>query len=241
MSEEKEEVANNETKEAEELLDTDEKKDEKQKKKEEELNRKNRMKAEMDKFKELETWNTEQVITWLKENDISDEACEHFQRENIVGTDLPIMGRVDLVDMGLAVGDRIRVLRLLHDFKYAYLVLKMSTVIWDGTEWHLTPCWPIFKSHYTLTKTTLTVRLDRCCGSSQDRIDLSSITDVDFVQECMTSTIQLTSEDVTSPYLEIKLGRDEGETVFGQIRDAWEIDQQTLANARFGNKEDAYA
>lgn len=197
-------------------------------------NTKHKMKAELERYREVQNWNTEQVVAWLKENEISERVFEPFQREGIVGADLRIICRMDLEDMNIRVGDCIRVLRLLSQFKYVAMVADMTALIWeDIPEWHLCPCWPIFKMKYSLTKTVLTVKQNRCFGQSQDRIDLSQITDIDFLEECITSTIMVTSEDVTSPYIEIKQGRGKGVEIFDQLRDAWEIDQQTLASARF--------
>lgn len=194
----------------------------------------NLAKEEMEMFVKAQNWTTEEVCEWLQKEGVKPSVMEHFQRERIVGSDLNLMDKQDLIDMGLTVGNRIRVLRLLHGFKYSSMVAKMQNVIWEGTEWALCPCYPIFKEHYVLTKTTLTLRKDRCCGQSQDRIDLSQVNDVDWFQECLTSTIQLTSDDATSPYIEIILGRDAGKVAWQTINNAWELDQQNLANARFG-------
>lgn len=178
-------------------------------------------------------WTTDEVIEYLKKEGIKTEVQERFRQEGIVGSDLPLLDKIDLIDMNLRVGDRLRMLRLLHTFKYNSMIANMSHVIWKGVEWHFCPCYPIFKENYTLTNTTLTLRKDRCFGSSQDRIDLSQITSVDFFSECVTSTVQLTSEDVTSPYVEIVLSVDDGKEAYKTINNAWEIDQQKIASARF--------
>merc|ERR1712130_927205 len=128
----------------------------------------------------------------------------------IVGSDLNLIDKVDLIDMGLSVGDRVRLIRLLADFKYCNNVLMRTRVLWSGKEWDLTPCWPIFPVKYTLTQTSLAVRQDRCFGVSQDRVDLSAITDVDFRMELLTSIITITSTDATMPVVVMTLSRSEG-------------------------------
>jgi len=194
----------------------------------------NKLEEDMNKFESAQSWTKEKVVEYLTENKFPEEISAKFAQQEIVGSDLCLIDKDDLKDMGIGVGARVRLLRLLADFKYSSMVAKQSKVLWEGTEWHACPCWPVYKQHYTLTQTALTLRKGRVCGETQDRIDLSTMTNIDLFEECCFATVKIASTDATSPYIEIRANRDEGNDVYKQIRDAWEIDQQTMANARFG-------
>lgn len=198
------------------------------------MSEENKLQTDMSKFEAAQSWTKEEVVTYLTENGFPEDITAKFLTQGIVGSDLPLIDKDDLKDMNIGVGARVRLLRLLADFKYSSMVAKQSKVLWEGTEWHATPCWPIFKQHYTLTQTALTLRKGRFCGETQDRIDLSVMTNIDLFEECCFATVKIASTDSTSPYIEIRAAREAGNDVYKQIRDAWEIDQQTMANARFG-------
>lgn len=195
----------------------------------------NKVKQDSNKYDKAMQWTTEQVVDYLQNNGFKDdqECLNAFETQKIIGSDLPLIDKDDLRDMGFGVGQRARLMRLLGDFKISAMVAQQSRELWAGVEWQLCPCWPIYRQHYTLSQTALTLRKGRCFGQVQDRIDLSSIQNIDLFEECICSTVKIASDDATSPYIEIKLPREKGKEVFQIIRDAWEVDQQTLASARF--------
>jgi len=202
------------------------------------------MEENIEIYKDAMEWTTDRVVQYLEEHKFDGQVLEIFRREEIVGSDLPLLDKELLIDMGISVGDRVRLIRCLAEFKALNIIVRQRAVIWNGTEFHFCPCWPIFPMHYVLTNTTLTTRKSRCCGETQNRIDLSDIQDIDLFQECITGTVKIVSPDYSKKVnkgegaeyemevVDMTLGKSESKQAYDTIKNAVETDQQILANAR---------
>lgn len=171
--------------------------------------------------KELLQWDTESVCKWCTAIELP-MMVQYMQQHGIRGEDLLELERDDLRDMGVPVGPRLRMLQHLSEVKREALLLNKNTVIKQWEEYRCCEFTTCFVKNYTLTNSALTVKEPGCCTMKVNRIDLSTITDINMSETCCEGIVEVEAKDGGA---NIPVRTSEIKHIFDSLKDAWELDQ----------------
>lgn len=181
-------------------------------------------------FADAMEWDNAKVCKWLADSGL-EEVQGSFEKEKIVGKDLPLLSKADFRDMGLPVGSRLRLVKLLQKFKVGYMIATKNQQMWKGVEWYICPLCVFFKRRYTLTKSSLTVYKAECCKKNYDRVDITSVVDINQQQFCLHGEVTVHTNEKCG-IIRIRTARDKTEEVYKAISSVKELDQMAMAGRR---------
>ena len=185
------------------------------------------------KLKVLQEQSAEEVGEWLDDQGFG-AYSQNFVDNNVNGECVPLLSKQDLLDIGVTkVGDRLRMLRHMREYKVALEVQQRTKVLlrWLEFRWF---CSPFDTIYYILTPSTIECNsVSGCFGSEKITIDISSITDISYESNgcfgaCCYSVIRIMVTHGEDDHV-MRVKKSSAHDVYQAIKNCWEAYQANRA------------
>eukprot|EP00824_Muranothrix_gubernata_P001639 TRINITY_DN11925_c0_g1_i1.p1 TRINITY_DN11925_c0_g1~~TRINITY_DN11925_c0_g1_i1.p1 ORF type:complete len:213 (-),score=45.24 TRINITY_DN11925_c0_g1_i1:61-660(-) len=195
--------------------------------------------GEMQQLSEVVSWGTQEVGEWLETMGLG-QYRGAFTENNVTGTELVLLEKDDLKDLGMAsVGHRLKLLDSVKRFKVAANIAQRNKVLAEFKNYSL--CYQFRPTRFRLTQTCLELnKAIGVCGYRRKNTDLSSFTDISIRIGCCHSYIMIETVDPSDPEILIVAKRGApAQRLYEIIKGAWEEDQGRMARPGAGMKSKA--
>jgi len=146
-----------------------------------------------------------------------------FARHDVGPEEVPFLTEAHLEEMGVRVGDRLRLLESVRSFARTETNRERRRVIATFQDWHLLPCTAWFIPTYKLSEFAVMVRTPTpcvCCCVREDDVDLAMVRDVELELGCCLGYVKLVTADPALPHgdLRMRLTKGRARRVFSLLK-----------------------